>query len=379
MSRGTSSVPNRPERILGSFASLLSSAKASAGDVPTSTSSENLPKLVASTVSDDTDCCTVPCLMLKHRGSSESNSQSSLEDTAALYLARPLTLTRTELEAVPMALLDNVSESFMSLVDSRLRSSLVALMKHPEVLNENSITRAVVAILTASSEAESSPIVPTAIVTSFRVLPVSDRTQNGDLVAPLVMETVIDLSIFNQLVTITFVAPGTIQGTFDSSTISDCLPTKLVVVLDTVALLKAMMEEARSVVRESVTIASGVASNLLLSHPQDAESSTAGEQGEEAQQGSRNSNDQAKTVDKGRGEGMDMSNMEPPPPRLPRSSGSTPDLPSEDGHPDAGAETKRSNDSGLSLLTAAAMGLKQGPAHKKRRMENSSSSRCTVL
>ena len=81
------------------------------------------------------------------------------------------------------------------------------------------------------------------------------------------METVIDLNILRQLVTITFVAPGTIQGSFNSS--SNCLLTNVEVVLDTVALLQSMMKQARSAVREAIIIASGVASNLLVSPPED--------------------------------------------------------------------------------------------------------------
>jgi len=361
---------SRPERVLRSFASLFSSALTMTGDTPESltTSSSDLPRFIASTVSDDSDCCTFPCLMLRHTGSSSlTPSTSSLEETAALYLARPVNVTRMELEAVPNVLLENISESFMSLVDSRLRSSLAALMRQPDTQNESAITRAVVGLLAVSSDNtnSSSPISPTAVVTSFRVLPVCDLTQSGDHVAPLVMEAVIDLSILSQLVTITFVAPGTIQGSFVPSS-SNCLLSNVEVVLDTVALLQSMMKQARSAVREAVVIASGVASNLLVSPPEEADSSAA--QREEPThfgEATTASNGEGTSTNTDTVEGA--STMQPPPRRLPESSGgSTPDLPSEDAHEESTENKKNApwgegsirTGNGLSLLTAAAIGLK---------------------
>ena len=135
-------ITNRNERVLSGFASLLSSVVTTSGEAPEalSTSSVNLPRFVASTVPEDNDCCTVPCLMLKHSGSSSTPS-ASLEETAALCLARPLTVTRSELEALPQTLLENISETFMSLVDSRLRSSLSAILVQSDSQNESAITR----------------------------------------------------------------------------------------------------------------------------------------------------------------------------------------------------------------------------------------------
>lgn len=381
MSQQQPPTTSRPESVLRGFASLLSSAVTATGDTPESLSTPStLSRLIDSTVSDDTDCCSLPCLMLKHSSSSSSSSTtSSLEDAAALYLARSLTLTRTELEAAPAALLGNISESFMSLVDSRFRSSMVALLNQSQSHSESSVTRTIVGLLAATSDVSnrSCPISPSAVVTSFRVLPVCDRTQNGGHVAPLVMETVIDLNILSQRVTVTFVAPGTIQGSFSSSD-TGCLLTNVVVVLDTVALLQSMMKQARSAVREAVIIASGVASNLLIS-PQDDASTARGD----ALQNVPSHTKEHKTTENGEGASSapeSAFSMQPPPPRLPGSrGGSTPDLPSEDAEPTKTSEKNASWDhqgsikrSGLSLLTAAANGLARDPVPKKQRLDRSS-------
>jgi hypothetical protein len=197
------------------------------------------------------------------------------------------------------------------------------------------------------------------------------------------METVIDLNILSQRVTVTFVAPGTIQGSFSSSSDTDCLLTNVVVVLDTVALLQSMMKQARSAVREAVIIASGVASNLLIS-PQDDASMARGE----ACQHVPSHTKEHKTTENGEGASSGPKtageegafSMQPPPPRLPGSrGGSTPDLPSEDAEPTKTSEKNASWDeqgsskrSGLSLLTAAANDLARAPVTKKQRLDRSS-------
>ena len=347
--------PSRPDRILGGFASLLSSALTASGETPESLadSASTLPRFISTKVSDDETCCTVPCLMLKHSDSSSvSRNASSLEETAALYLARPLALTRIELEAAPVALLGNLSESFMSLVDSRLRSSLVALLRQSPNQHEATLSNVLAGLLSTSAN----PISPTAVVTSFRVLPVSDRAQNGDHVAPLVMETVIDLEILQQLVSVTVVAPGTIQGAF-STTSSDGMLTNVEVVLDTVAFLQSMMKQARFAVRKAVAIASGIASKIIIATAEADSSVGANRDENQADSGTNNNNQE-------NGDGSFSSSMMPPPRRLPQAQSSTPDLPKQ---PQESPSDSRSNASwddgmredGLSLLTAAAVGLKR--------------------
>lgn len=247
----------KQDRILGSFASLLSSAltiDGHSGVQPLKDSSGTLPRFVSPSIRTGTACFMMPTLMLKHKDSSRS-SYGSIEEYAALNLARPLALTRDELEVAPLTLLGNLIDSFMSLVDSRKRSSLAALFRQSQTQKDSTLTRVLVSLLACSND----PITPSTVVTSFRVLQASERNSSGDVVMPLVLETVIDLKIFGSLVTISVVAPGTIQASFGP----DGLITKAEIVLDTLSFLQSMMKQARYAVRKAVALSSTMATKLL--------------------------------------------------------------------------------------------------------------------
>ena len=243
------------ERILGSFASLLSSALTVDGaSEPLKDSSGTLTRLMSSSVRSESVCCMIPTLMLKHKDSSRS-SHGSIEEYAALNLARPLALTRGELHAAPLTMLGNLIESFMSLVDSRKRSSLAALIRQSQEQKDATLTRVLVGLLACSND----PIAPSTVVTSFRGLQASERSGSDDMVMPLVVETVVDLKIFGTLATISIVAPGTIQASFGP----DGMITKAEVVLDTLSFLQSIMKQARYVVRKAIALSSNMARNLL--------------------------------------------------------------------------------------------------------------------
>ena len=258
----SSSQLSKAERIVGGFASLLSSALTLKGDdgnmEPLKNSSTQLQRFI-SPHADGNACCVVPTLMLK-QGETQSatgGGSTNLQETAALNLAKTLELSVDVLEAAPMALLANLCESFSLLIDSRLRSSIAALVRQSQFQKDATLTRVLVGLLACSE----SPISPTTVVTSFRVLSLSDQTPRGELVMPLVMETIVDLTIFGNLVNVTLVAPGTIQAYLCPH---DGLIQCAEVVLDTVAFLQSMMKQARFAVRKAVAIASNMATKLLI-------------------------------------------------------------------------------------------------------------------
>jgi hypothetical protein len=167
------------------------------------------------------------------------------------------------------------------------------------------------------------------------------------------METVIDLNILDHQVTVTLAAPGTIQGKFDS----DGFLTKVEVALDTVALLESMMKQAKIDSRRAVNIATGAASNCPVP-PMDFGSTnfigsvTAAVEAAKAQRALSEQLDDMQVDDVN---STDSSNMMPPPPRVPQLQ-------------QTGYDSSRHNswgggghDNGLSLLTAAAIGLKPSP------------------
>jgi hypothetical protein len=254
----TSSAANKAERIIGSFVSLMSSALAidgGAGLEDLKDSSGVLPRFISPSVASADVCVVVPSLLLKH-ASITSSKGSSLEESAALNLARPLKLSSNEIACAPTALLANLCDSFTALIDSRLRSSIQAFVKQSHQQKDSTLTRVLVGLLACSQ----SPIAPSTVVTSFRALHACEITPNGDLITPLVVECIVDLKIFGNLVTVTVVAPGTIQSTFAN----DFMIRHAEIVLDTLSLLQSMMKQARFAVRKAVATASNIATNLLL-------------------------------------------------------------------------------------------------------------------
>jgi hypothetical protein len=248
------------ERALGSFASLLSSAIATNSEggssEPLRNSADKLACFVAPDVANDTACCAVPSMLLNPKRK-ESSSAGTLEEAAALKLAKPLTLRRGELKYLPKLLLQNLKDSFMVLVDARMRSSVLALVRQSRVQKEKALMKVLIGLIACSSN----PISPTTVVTSFRALPVAERIPGGECVLPLVMEVVIDLKVLGSMVTVTFVAPGTIQGKSEPNATE--LLRKVEVVLDTVTLLHSMMKEARVAAKKAITLFSTIASQLL--------------------------------------------------------------------------------------------------------------------
>lgn len=261
-------------RVIGHFTSLLSSAlnvSRSTGTVkqPLQSVSEKLPFIFSRSIDAAALCCSVPSLQLKQKDPTffPRSSKPLVEDAAALNLGTPLRVHRSDLKSLPITLLWNLSRSFLSLVDSRLRSSQTALVRQSRSRHreDDAHSRVLVGLLAASS----TPINPTAVVTTFRALAFSERVDEGDYILPIVMEAVFDLDVLGHFMTVTIEAPGTIQGSFvgNNHIAGPVELLKIEVQLDTSAMLKSMMTEARSVVRKALVVATEIATNLLHSTP----------------------------------------------------------------------------------------------------------------
>lgn len=248
-----------PEQVLSGFTTLLCSALTTDGD-PLAASAKELASFISSTC-DNFPVCSFPTLLLhnqKMRKGLALPNNLSLQDTAALNLALQFHCNKADIATAPSTMLRNLSESFTSLIDSRLRSSILALLKQslkgPSMSGYHARTgesRIVMKLLS------SCPISVTAVVTSFRALSMQEGSDN---VVPIVFEAIIDMNILGvELVTSTLRAPGTVNGSFSS-------PRNRIIcaefMLDTPALLQSMMKEARFIVRKTVAVASSIASNL---------------------------------------------------------------------------------------------------------------------
>mmetsp|Transcript_4830 Transcript_4830/g.6988 ORF Transcript_4830/g.6988 Transcript_4830/m.6988 type:complete len:394 (+) Transcript_4830:94-1275(+) len=253
----SNSTTGKLERVIGGFVSLLSSALTLEGETgvePLKQSAGVLPRFVSSHLSSDDIAMVMPMLMIR-QGTFSSSNGNSPKEKAALNLARPYDLTKKELEAVPMVLLANICESFTTLIDSRLRSSIQAIFRQSRCQEQPNLNRVLAGLLAYSDK----PISPCTVVTSFRVLAASEISPKGEVIMPLVMETVIDLKIFDTLVTTTVVAPGTIKVIIAN----DFKIGRAEIVLDTVLFLQSLMKQARFAVRKAIALASKVAAQVL--------------------------------------------------------------------------------------------------------------------
>jgi hypothetical protein len=250
----------------------------------------------------------------------------------------------------------------MSLVDSRLRSSLAALERKSSG-KDDTLTPVLVELLAAYSN----PINPTTVVTTFRTLTFAEHCSNGDYIQPLILEIVIDLNILGNTVAVTVKAPGTMRGHF-SCNMEEEGPAGLLKVdiqIDTAALLVSMMAQARLAVRKAVGFATDIASHILLpsasstvlnsSSVHDVESACNGKVVEETLPVSGSEND-----------------LMPPPPARARSStslletnekkvssSSTGASNTNKSWDDQGEKVGKGRLSGLSLLSTALSGLKR--------------------
>lgn len=255
------------EHVIGSFVSLLSSALTVNGEGGLELigdSASTMREFFSNSVMEDSVCLLVPILRIKAHDtkswSMTEGDRSSVEEVAKKNLAQPVELTRRELENAPVIMLMNLTDSFMALVDSRLKSTVAALLMRMSQNQEAdpTLTRVLVGLLSASAK----PISLAAIVTSFQVLPPSHRTSEGDIVLPMVMETGVDLKVLGDLFTVKMMTPGTIQASLDVGP-SNCMITKTEVALDMNDFLASMKKQVRSVVRKAVETSTRMASTLL--------------------------------------------------------------------------------------------------------------------
>lgn len=214
----------------------------------------------------------------------------------ASTVAGSVLTNKTSLTMLPRRILQNVSASYKSLVDSRLRSSLSALLKR--TLSSSSTTTTTTsssagnacgdsaALLRAQTVglvsllSKSDAVVVTAAVSSFKVVDVPGGSTDEGLdstghlrgrTVPLIFEAVMDVIVHDVKTTAVLQAPGSLTGQFvarpgsgSSSPFSSSTPegqqqeqeprlARVELTVDAPHLLQMMMEEARKAVRKAVS------------------------------------------------------------------------------------------------------------------------------
>jgi len=257
---------NGESNVLRSFTSLLSSARSFGVQEAVHPRPEpGLSKFLSSEVVFDSSnpycshICSMPSLCLKNKVTEGmcSAKNMSRQETAAFNLAFPVFHDHENVAEAPVTLLNNFSVSFMSLIESRMRTSIVALSECAQEIARSQEGTTLVNLLSGSGG--SSPITLTTIVTSFRALGCCENSDEDALYLPLVFEATVDAMVLGTLVTCTVSAPGTIIGTFHG----DGLLERVEILFDSIALLNSMMKEARFVVRKVIARAAGMAHKLI--------------------------------------------------------------------------------------------------------------------
>ncbi len=254
---------NRLDLLIASFSCLLSSAHTN-GKHQAMDSGNSLRTLLSRFSSGIADgaSLSIPSLKVRrdrHQQQPQQKDPTQLMEGMALSLASPLSAHRGNIDAAPEVLLHNTANSFKELISSRLRVSIQAitarfLKMNMDVTGDARILRR---LLTTTNS-----IKITTVVTSFQVIDRKGRSPPaaGDpLVKPLVFETIVDLTILGKMYTITLQAPGTISASLHQA---DDLLDGVSIVIDTMALLKTMMMEARLLVKKAIDRAASITSTV---------------------------------------------------------------------------------------------------------------------
>lgn len=244
---------------LKTFAQLLSSAKINGVEQKLSAGSNNLnlSDFLSQSSGNSSDLWeriggsassfTAPCLNLKgnHLNEKTPRKGASLLDDAAMNLSSPLHANKYSIDAVPSTLLSHVTSTMEQLLQSRLRASMIALIRQTMKLGDHNEAKILRRLMLSQKAVQI-----TTVVSSFSVLDDNGYGVFGNMMSkPLVYELILDITMLGKQHTVSIQASGDIRGVvnsnqlqFDSVTIS----------LDTVSLLEKMMAQARQLIKKTL-------------------------------------------------------------------------------------------------------------------------------
>ena len=229
---------------------------------------------------------------LKHfRGDKKTSSKSVLQEAAASNLRVPLTLRgASNIGKAPMILLWNLQNSFCSLVQSRLKSTVQALCAGTATA-KNPRSKIIGEVL----HPRANPIQPSTMVTSFTSVVGLDTNDNHDSTTTttttttttsnsqattsrvsLLFQIVIDFKVLGRIVTVQVQAPASLQeGTLVTRDThrehsGSVAFQSLHLTVDTHALLLQCMQEIRRLVKRAVSLATQVAACVTQTLPRNA-------------------------------------------------------------------------------------------------------------
>jgi len=176
-----------------------------------------------------------------------------MEEAAAQTLGNLTSWTKSTLVHAPPAASKSIAVSFSSLVAARVRAWTLLLLRH-SLTTGNAASRAQLLSMLSSN------IEITSTQTSFKTLPLPESAREhlkeADVILPLLFEAKLQICIQSKNDAVFLRAPGTVAGHFSKGTQPGLM--KVDIRLDTNALFKSMVEQARLVVFKAVARATNV-------------------------------------------------------------------------------------------------------------------------
>jgi hypothetical protein len=201
---------------------------------------------------------------------------NQLEESTSVNLGRLLSFTRTSVPHAPIALLQSLSSSFSSLIQSHVKSWTILLLRQSLSSGDETSRKRLLKLLAVQNELSVNAMVTEFIVEEqqlgtilkqsddalkrreSRIKKTNESGESGsvfhmeycDLILPLSFKIAMDISFHDEEVTVHFSAPGSAGAIFheDSEKI-----TYLECKVDTKSLVKSMVEQMRLIVSQAVT------------------------------------------------------------------------------------------------------------------------------
>lgn len=161
--------------------------------------------------------CSITSLRVKNSSCAETSAETSIEKMSTMMEA-----TKETVGKIPDLLLQNVSQSFGKMVDTRLNSVLTLMMTRKSFTGEATPADESIRVASLLSSTKMSPISFASAETKFRPLHISrwyekklGRTKA--IILPFVFKTIVAMNILgSKSVEVTITAPGTAIGSFVS-------------------------------------------------------------------------------------------------------------------------------------------------------------------
>ena len=236
------------------LAELLSCALNVSGDLikqPFSSNGDKLLSLFNQTQQPLSGNLIVPSMLLVEAVQKDS---SNLQEMGAQSFSSPMSARRDQIKDMPMKLLLNLGNSVMKMVDTKLDTAVISLVQEQQYKTTVSDEPTIQADSLRQLVSTSNPVVPTTIVTNFRAATDAALAQGNNLVAPVELESVVDLQVLGKLQSIQLTTSGSLSIVFQELNDNALQPVVQIAQLrlDTDSFLESLEEKVQQIVDKAV-------------------------------------------------------------------------------------------------------------------------------